>query len=244
VYTLLLRGSLEKLRTHVKNIAFYGSLRFMFHDFLTIFVHRMDPSARTTQVLIRLNNEGLMGETLKKYMKDANGLQSPDARIAAIHDEDYESHWGSAEYDGKVVLDVGADIGSTADFFLRKGAMKVIAVEGSRVCFEKLKINADAVKAITPVSLFISRPDQIECLILNTVPDIVKMDIEGCEANLFRIDDEIFKRVPEYAVEVHSPDLLSMMLEKCVKNNYEVISIKTLDRRVNIVHVKRKDLGG
>ena len=241
MYALFFRGLLEKLRTHVRGIAFYGSLAFLFHDLLTIFVHRMNPSAKTTQVLMRLNNEGLMGETLKKYMKDAHGLQGLDARIAAIHDEDYESHWGKIEYDGKVVLDVGADIGSTADFFLRKGAMKVIAVEGSKVCFEKLKINANAIKAITPVSLFVNRPDQIECLILKTAPDIVKMDIEGCEANLFQISDEIFKKVPEYVVEVHSRALLSMMLEKCAKNNYRVVNITTLDRRVNIVHVKRKN---
>ena len=49
--------------------------------------------------------------------------------LPSWHGEDFERDWGFLDVDGKVVLDLGADYGSTAAFFLSKGAAKVICVE-------------------------------------------------------------------------------------------------------------------
>src|SRR3990170_8039302 len=45
--------------------------------------------------------------------------------------ENYNVHWKYTSFKGKVILDLGADVGSTAKFFLKNGARRVIAVEGN-----------------------------------------------------------------------------------------------------------------
>jgi len=74
-------------------------------------------------------------------------------------------------------------------------------------------------------------------------PDIVKVDIEGAEDNLFRTKDEVFTRVPEYIVEVHSDRLFSAMMTKCARNNYEVAHVDMWNPPLRIVHVNRKEDG-
>lgn len=147
--------------------------------------------------------------------------------------------WGKIDYKGKTVLDLGADIGSTADFFLRKGAKKVVAVEGSQDNFRTLQTNASILKGMIPNVLFIERPSQIEKLILQYDFDIVKMDIEGGEINLFTVKNEIFSKVAEYIVEVHSDKLFDLMLKKCAENNYKIISAKAWSPPVRIIYVRK-----
>ena len=69
--------------------------------------------------------------------------------------------------------------------------------------------------------------------------DIVKMDIEGGEINLFTIKNEIFSKVPEYIIEVHSDKLFSLMLKKCAENNYKIISAKAWSPPVRIVYARK-----
>ena len=60
-------------------------------------------------------------------------------RVKPWEDLDLDTHWGWLDVEGKVVLDVGADYGSTADFFLQRGAARVIAVEGDPRSFRRLE---------------------------------------------------------------------------------------------------------
>ena len=88
---------LNKAKSHLKIFVNCKSLRLLFCDSFDIVKRRID-------FLPEIKNVG--------------------ARVRPIYDEDYDFQWGKIDYKGKTVLDLGADIGSTADFFLGKGLRK------------------------------------------------------------------------------------------------------------------------
>jgi hypothetical protein len=161
-------------------------------------------------------------------------------RVSPYLGEDKESQWGIADYKGKVVLDVGADVGSTADFFLAKGARWVIAVEGNRYFYSQLKSHARKVRGIIPVYMWINKPEHYIELITKHVPDVMKVDCEGCEIHLFNVPDKVFSLVPEYIVETHSDATFNAIINKCRRNNYEIVDVNEWTPKVRIVYAKRR----
>jgi len=135
----------------------------------------------------------------------------------------WDAEYGFIDYEGKKVMDIGADWGRTADYFLQKGAKSVIAVEGFPVFYEKLKENARFLPGMFPVFLVIRHPDDFVVLINRWSPDLMQVDCEGCEAHLFQVPDEIFSRIPEYLVEIHSIRLYEAMKRKCRANEYIIV---------------------
>jgi len=230
---------MKKAKKHIESYVLYRNLAFIFHDVLSVIIHKITWPSALLRTLARRNNEGLMQQTLRYYVRVVRGHGRADSSIPPIHDEDYESHWGKINYRGKVVLDIGADVGSTADFFLKKGAKMVIAVEGSKLCFEQLRANASLMRNVVPLFIFIENPEQIESLIQKWMCDVVKIDIEGGELNLLKIEDEVFRRVPEFIVELHSDNLFKMMLRKCVRNNYRIMDVNSYDLPLRIVYATR-----
>jgi hypothetical protein len=174
-----------------------------------------DLSASVGYSLMWHENEKTMKAILKNY-HIINGV------IAPLYDENYLEIYGFIDYKGKVVLDVGAEVGSTAQFFLSEGASSVIAIEGSDSCFSKLKANAKQMGNVIPLKIYINETNHFEELIRHYKPDIVKVDIEGSEIHLFNISDSIFCSVKNYLVEVHSIDLLEKFKQKCVSNGYSM----------------------
>ena len=77
----------------------------------------------------------------------------------------WEAEYGFIDYEGKKIMDVGADSGRTADYFLQKGAKGVITVEGEPVFYEKLKENAKLLPGMIPIFLQIRHPDDFVDLI-------------------------------------------------------------------------------
>jgi len=132
----------------------------------------------------------------------------------------WESEYGFVDYEDKRVMDVGADWGRTADYFLQKGAKVVIAIEGNPVFYEKLKENAKLLPGIIPVFLQIRHPDDFIDLIKRWSPDLMQVD---CEAFLFQVPDEVFSLIPEYLMETHSIKLYRAMKRKCRANKYTII---------------------
>lgn len=160
--------------------------------------------------------------------------------------ENYESEYGIVNYRNKKVLDVGADVGSTADFFLMKGARIVIAVEGNKKFYKKLKTNAQKVKGITPVFLWIKCAKHFESLIKKYRPDVVKVDCDdpgkktGCEKYLFRIPSKIFSIAPEYIIETHTNSTFHAMKRKCKKNGYRISNVVVRHRPdLRVVYARR-----
>lgn len=146
-----------------------------------------------------------------------------------IKNEKYENEYGKLDYRNKKVLDLGADYGSSAEFFLEKGAREVVAVEGDKIRHEELVKNSQWLNNMIPVFLFLNSPNQFSELIEKYKPDIVKSDLDGGEIHLFQIPDSIFSSVKEYTLEVHSMEILKMCLEKLWKNGYQIIEFKKLD---------------
>lgn len=129
---------------------------------------------------------------------------------------DYELHWGLRpqiiDYKGKTILDLGADHGSTAEFFLSHGVKRVIAVEGDSNLAKQLIRNYKDSLNVTPFFQFIDSPKQIELLILKYKPDIVKVDIEGFESNLLKVKPKVIHLVKEWMIEYHSDDLKDKLI--------------------------------
>jgi hypothetical protein len=159
-----------------------------------------------------------------------------------IYDEDYERFYGYASFKGKVLLDIGADYGSTAMFFLRKGARKVIAVEGDRILYKRLLNTAERYCNIMPVFLYISKKQDFEKLILIYRPAIMKVDCEGCESHLLKINSQIFSDVEEYIIEAHGQKLIEETKNKLISNNYAISHIdKWAGDKGTIIYAVRRE---
>lgn len=154
--------------------------------------------------------------------------------------EDFERFWGHVNYKDKVVLDIGADYGSTASFFLKKGASRVIAVEGNKEYFDRLKANAKDVPSVVPVERWVKTPKQFEELILEYEPDILKADCEGCEVHLADVQNSIFSKVPSYVLEVHSETIWGRLNDKFKGLKYEIVHKDKWCPAAMIIHAKRK----
>jgi len=162
--------------------------------------------------------------------------------------EDMSYHYSEELFDisykDKTILDLGASIGDAAEFFLFKGAKSVISVEGNKDLYEGLIVtSAFLVKNITPIFMFIESPAQLEKLILQYKPDIVKSDIEGAEVHLCAIADEVWKLVPEYLIEGHggysgccSNDVIR---SKCKQCGYTIVKDITEIRFNCMIHAVR-----
>lgn len=130
---------------------------------------------------------------------------------------DFELHWGLRppiiSYNDKIVLDLGADYGSTAEFFLNHGAKKVIAVEGDSKLSKQLIENYKGSSNVIPISQFIDSPKHITMFVLEHKPDIVKVDIEGYELHLLKVKPKVIQSVKEWMIEYHSDELKDKLIK-------------------------------
>ncbi len=120
--------------------------------------------------------------------------------------ETYEKNYGMIDYKDKVVVDIGADFGSTARFFLRKGAKKVIAYEANPILRLQLLEN-----------FYTDTRLEIHGAWEGKMPkgDVLKMDCEGCE---YSMTEAQLQQFPKWAVGVHCPR----------KKMYKVLQIEAM----------------
>ena len=113
--------------------------------------------------------------------------------------------------DGKTVLDVGAGCGETAYFYFLHGAKRVIAIEMDPVQVELLKRNSELNCWNNETRELIIIPRAFELEDLGTEKfDFAKIDIEGGEASLLKLDAIDFPVV----LEVHGIELRKQLVQK------------------------------
>jgi|GEM_PF-3322975 len=148
--------------------------------------------------------------------------------------EDYEIHWNYTPFDGKTVLDLGADYGSTAAWFHQKGSISVIAVEADPKLYKKLQNYSKNKIWLNAINDCIDSSQKIDELIACYLPDIVKVDIEGAEAHL--VDCAKLSNVSTWLIEVHSDELKWLLTYHFQKNGFTVENVADLNCGVLFIH--------
>lgn len=152
-------------------------------------------------------------------------------------DEDYNHHWGFTDFKGKTVLDLGADYGSTAWFFLKKGAKLVVAVEADPERAKTLATNS-AKYGFTSFQKTISSPKDIERFIENYQFDVAKVDIEGGEIYLLNCKSELLEKIPLWMIESHSNGLTISVSKLFEELGFSVKQIREPDGPTIIIAQK------
>jgi hypothetical protein len=168
-------------------------------------------------------------------------------KIKVVNSENPIEHWSDIEeLNNKIVLDLGCgwihnEYMSTPEYFISRGASKVIGVDVT--CSEIEKLNS-----LYPLHLFICRSissDVDFTDIINTYkPHLIKMDIEGYEIFLKDVKKEVFSSVEEFAIEYHNPECKKVIIDKFNELDFEITAINnfgyycTDSNIMGIIHAK------
>lgn len=155
-------------------------------------------------------------------------------RVPPLGNENYDWHWNYLSFKQKTILDLGADYGSTADYFLRNGGRKVVAVEGNENYAKKFSRLLGNDKRITYIHKWISSGKDIDLLISRFSPDIVKVDIEGEEKFLLDVN---VGEVNEWLIETHTEQLYQTVRKFFVQNGFKVFTVE-YGKMLNAPHIK------
>lgn len=137
-----------------------------------------------------------------KQMKEYESWEALEINLKSlckwVDFRDYIWGYGRLNYKGKVVLDIGADIGSSALYFISKGARRVAIIENNPEYNEIYRKLKKEMPEMAKVEL-INRED-----VWKVDADILKMDCEGCEVQ-FLSEDNIknLKRYGQFAIALH-----------------------------------------
>ena len=103
----------------------------------------------------------------------------------------YDVMYGMLDYNGRTVVDIGGGTGSTAEYFMRKGAQRVVVYERNPMLKDGIEFEDVVVRGAW----------QGEAL---PSADILKMDCDGCELLL---TEQQLKQFPRWVVAVHKPPI-------------------------------------
>lgn len=121
----------------------------------------------------------------------------------------YDEMYGGVDYTDAVVLDVGADYGSTARFFLGRGARHVIASERLTPRWDELSQWAEN----KPVTVHGPVDGQMLRAFFEAVDaDIVKVDCEGCEGLFLDLPDNLLGKPRAWLIETHTDEVYRAFL--------------------------------
>ena len=130
---------------------------------------------------------------------------------------DYDTMYGVVDVRGATVIDVGADEGSTADYFFQKGAARVVASELDAELVARLRVWASEEPRLLVVGAMVGAGD-LEAWIADARPRcrggrlVVKVDADltndvpgGAEEKLLDMAPEWLGEPDAWVIETHSP---------------------------------------
>lgn len=156
-------------------------------------------------------------------------------------------HWGDIDCAGVTVLDLGAgDFGmrhekaytSTVDHWLGLGAAHVVAVDMNLL--DLVAIGDDDRVTIVPTTLF--HPSQIDELLEQHRPVIVKVDIEGAECLLRDMRRQAFRIAEVWLVETHTDDLHDDVMVALDDHGFDVVRVRghVDSDRFRVIYAERR----
>ena len=165
-----------------------------------------------------------------------------------VESENPLEHWNDIkEVEGKVVLDLGCGwlfqpFESTPQYFINRGAKKIIGVDASCGEVEKLK---ETYPDHSFVCKTILEFNDLASLITEHKPQLIKMDIEGYEHHMKDMTLEQFESVDEIAVEYHNPSCKKILEDKLTEFGFEIFATNQFGwfctdiEQMGIMHAKR-----
>lgn len=146
----------------------------------------------------------------------------------------FEEMYHVFDFRGKRVLDVGGYCGETACLFRKWGASWVEVYEPYEELFKYVKINLvlNRVSGIAHPLIVDGGSDNLkdprklrswEDLLRVGEFDVAKVDCEGCEEGLTRVDDALLRRVPLWVIECHSASTFKKVAQKFHDAGFDVI---------------------
>jgi hypothetical protein len=182
--------------------------------------------------------KGHVSETLEPYLNDIEHHY--------IKSENPEDHWNFLDVKNHIVLDLGCGFHliekgwmTTPEYFIHKGANKIIGIDTERSDIQKLQ-------EIYPNHSFftdrIHNLNQLKNYIETYNVTCLKMDIEGDE-QCYIDSNEKFPSLKNVAIETHNRTLLNKLLYKLLRDNFTIQKICTFYPRVydvcNLVYASR-----
>jgi hypothetical protein len=138
-----------------------------------------------------------------------------------IISENSEHHWLYLNTFNKNILDLGCgrhdthDLNHSSPIYLgEKGAKKVIAVDSNEKEIEYFNQNNPNPEKYTFICKTINSPNDIRSLIKEYNIEVLKIDIEGYEINLYDFTKEDFININDLGIEYHSYEILDNITKK------------------------------
>ena len=159
-------------------------------------------------------------------------------------------HWGDVDCSGVTVLDLGAgDFGmrhnrgyiSTVDHWLGLGAVAVIAVDMN--LRDLVEVGGDDRVTIVAETMFHSA--QIDALLEQHRPAIVKVDIEGAECLLRDVRRQSFRIAEAWLVETHTDALHDDVMVALDDHGFDVVRVRghVDSDRFRVIYASRRSDG-
>jgi hypothetical protein len=157
-------------------------------------------------------------------------------------------HWGDIDCTGVTVLDLGAgDFGmrhekayiSTVDHWLGLGAAHVVAVDMN--LRDLIAVGGDDDR-VTIVADTMFHATQIDALLEQHGPAIVKVDIEGAECLLRDVRRQAFRIAEAWLVETHTDALHDDVMVALDDHGFDVVRVRghVDSDRFRVVYASRR----
>ena len=198
---------------------------------------------------------GILCDKSSRKIRQPKRLEiAVNANVQNLHDtissEAPADHWGDVNCSGVTVLDLGAgDFGmrhdrtymSTVDHWLELGASSVVAVDMN--LRDLVEVGGDDRVTIVADTMFHSA--QIDALLEQHRPAIVKVDIEGAECLLRDVRRQSFRIAEAWLIETHTDALHDDVMVALDDHGFDVVRVRghVDSDRFRVIYASRRSDG-